>query len=213
MPRTDYSYHVVSGIGASDSMLIGNLDSSDTTTPAHRLELAYPISASNGVTVFQRETLPNSFLNGRLRIFYKITSRSGTELRISLIFRSSLPTPQTFYMVHLVSLSAGTEVRIVKIVNGTGILIASNTLSATLSIGKGTLMAEVVGSPIATIKGFANIVPLTDPDANAYISSPPLIVSTTDGSITTAGKFGFALTAVNASGAVEIDRLHIFEIT
>jgi hypothetical protein len=208
MPRTDYSVHVITGVAGSDTMLTGNLDSADTTIPAHRLELAYPTSQTNSHMVIQRETPPNSFLNGRLRIFYKITSRAGNNFRLYLVARSSLPT-QTFYAFFLDS-TTGTSITIGRFIAGTFTALASGTVDATLAIGKGTFMAEVTGF---TLKAFANIVPLTDPDANAYIPNPPLIVTVSNTSITTAGKFGFGLQAVSASGAVEIDRFHVFEIT
>jgi hypothetical protein len=208
MPRADYSYHVTAGRGASDIMLLGNLDSNDSTTPEHHLQLAYV--NTTGQTFFQRETAPNSFLNGRIRLFFKIVEKFGSDVLVLVIARSSLPI-FTLYLFRITSRAGGITCEIDRFVNGTFTNLAVTTLTTAFTLCKGTLMGEIIGS---SLRLYANVVPLTDPDSSAYILQPPLKATASDTAISTAGKFGFGFQTMGGSGGTaEIDRFHVFEIT
>jgi PKD repeat protein len=217
MPRTDYSIQGWAPLGVfiDEFLTDGNLDSNDPTIPAHRIAIVWNLSTTGGFSmVFQRETLPNLLLNGRARIFYKMTNFNGTDVGIFVALRSFFPT-NTTYLLELVTTAGGTIARISRMLNGTVTVLALLGIS-TLTVKKGTLVGEVVGTSPATLKVYATVVPLTDPDATAYVTTPPLQLSFTDTSpISTAGKFGFGMWVGTPNGLnrVEYDRFHVFEIT
>jgi hypothetical protein len=216
MPRSDYNVFVPSGLGAGDAPLTdGNLDSADTTIPGHRLQL---LTNLNGHTFYQKATLPNSLLNGRLRLFYKIASRTGgfgSESSIMVFARSQLPT-YTLYMFGIrtfTDLATGNnfiQAVIYKVVGGTVTILNAVTLLVNTRTAKGTIMGEVIAN---TLNLYATAVLLTDLDSNAYTTTPPLQVTFVDTAIVGAGGFGFGLANFGSTISVEIDRFHVFEIT
>jgi hypothetical protein len=209
MPRTDYTYIVPEGSGAGDIFLTdGNLDSGDPTIPTHRIQLS---TASNGHTIFQRTTPPNSLLNGRLRLFYKITQRTGTGAAcdIGVVVRSQLPAVNTKYWGVVSSTSAsGILARLYRTVNGTHTSLGSVQLLSGAT-AKGTIMLEINGSMLIL---YATAVLLTDPDSNAYVSTPPVRLTVSDTAISSAGGFGFMIANFASNSSVEIDRFHVFQI-